>query len=114
MESVILLHQLRNAITCAIAGRNSANGKLMLSPANNQAETLVSLNDVGVRRGGRWLVRGVDFSVSRGEIVTLIGPNGSGKSTSAKTAIGVLKPDEGSVERKAGLRVGYVPQKLAV
>ncbi|TCR83848.1 zinc ABC transporter ATP-binding protein ZnuC [Rhizobium sp. BK376] len=86
----------------------------MLSPANNQAETLVSLNGVGVRRGGRWLVRGVDFSVSRGEIVTLIGPNGSGKSTSAKTAIGVLKPDEGRVERKAGLRVGYVPQKLAV
>jgi ABC-type multidrug transport system ATPase subunit len=32
-------------------------------------------------RNGRWLVRGVDFSVSRGEIVTLIGPNGSGKST---------------------------------
>ncbi|TBZ30751.1 metal ABC transporter ATP-binding protein, partial [Rhizobium leguminosarum bv. viciae] len=60
------------------------------------------------------LVRGVDFSVSRGEIVTLIGPNGSGKSTSAKAAIGVLKADEGRVERKAGLKVGYVPQKLSI
>ncbi len=90
----------------------------MLSPANDpagiRAEPLVSLENVGIRRGGRWLVRGVDFSVSRGEIVTLIGPNGSGKSTSAKAAIGVLKPDEGRVSRIAGLKVGYVPQKLAV
>lgn len=86
----------------------------MLSPANTGAKPLVSLNNVGIRRNGRWLVRGVDFSVSPGEIVTLIGPNGSGKSTSAKAAIGVLKPDEGRVERRSGLKVGYVPQKLAV
>ncbi|WP_159951213.1 metal ABC transporter ATP-binding protein [Rhizobium sp. 18065] len=81
---------------------------------NNQAAPLVSLNGAGVYRNGRWLVRGVDFSVRPGEIVTLIGPNGSGKSTSAKLAIGVLRADEGRVERKPGLRVGYVPQKLAV
>src|ERR1700753_4321800 len=105
----MLLHQLRYAITCAIAGRNSTNGNLMLSSLANQAETLVSLSNVGVQRGGRWLVRGIEFSVSRGEIVTLIGPNGSGKSTSAKAAIGVLKPDEGSVKRKTGLKGGYVP-----
>ncbi|MDL2397723.1 ATP-binding cassette domain-containing protein [Rhizobium mayense] len=86
----------------------------MLSSVDNKSRPLVSLHDVGVRRDGRWLVRGVDFSVSRGEIVTLIGPNGSGKSTSAKTAIGVLKPNEGRVERIAGLKVGYVPQKLAI
>lgn len=90
----------------------------MLSPANTpagiKAEPLVSLDNVGVFRNGRWLVRGVEFSVSRGEIVTLIGPNGSGKSTSAKAAIGVLKPDEGRVERKTGLKVGYVPQKLSI
>jgi ABC-type molybdenum transport system ATPase subunit/photorepair protein PhrA len=66
-------------------------------PANFEAKPLVSLSNVGVRRNGRWLVRGVDFSVSRGEIVTLIGPNGSGKSTTVKTAIGVMKPDEGKV-----------------
>ncbi|MEX2695636.1 zinc ABC transporter ATP-binding protein ZnuC [Rhizobium mongolense] len=86
----------------------------MLSPANPASKPLVSLHNVGVRRDARWLVRGVDFTISRGEIVTLIGPNGSGKSTSAKAAIGVLKPDEGRVERASGLKVGYVPQKLAI
>ena len=85
---------------------------LHVSPA--LSGPLVSLHNVGVRRNGRWLVRGVDFSVSAGEIVTLIGPNGSGKSTSAKAAIGVLKPDEGQVVRRSGLKVGYVPQKISV
>ncbi len=75
---------------------------------------LVTLKGAGVRRDNRWLVRGVDFSIARGEVVTLIGPNGAGKSTTAKMAIGVLKADEGTVARAMGLRVGYVPQKLAV
>ncbi|MCC0016983.1 MAG: zinc ABC transporter ATP-binding protein ZnuC [Rhodobiaceae bacterium] len=75
---------------------------------------LVSLENAGVSRGERWLVRGVSFAIERGEIVTLIGPNGSGKSTSVKMALGILAPDEGTARRIDGLRVGYVPQKLAV
>lgn len=86
----------------------------MAALKTSDAEPLVSLAGAGVHRNGRWLVRGVDFSVRPGEIVTLIGPNGSGKSTSAKLATGILRPDEGRVERKAGLRIGYVPQRLAV
>ncbi|MGQ8633617.1 zinc ABC transporter ATP-binding protein ZnuC [Agrobacterium sp. DKPNP3] len=86
----------------------------MLHSASMGNDILVSLANAGVQRSGRWLVRGVEFSVSKGEIVTLIGPNGSGKSTSAKMAIGVVKPTEGVVARKAGLKVGYVPQKLSV
>ncbi|WP_304504340.1 zinc ABC transporter ATP-binding protein ZnuC [Afifella sp. IM 167] len=77
-------------------------------------ETLVEAGGLGVRRGGRWLVRGIDLAVRRGEIVTLIGPNGGGKSTSAKALLGIVKPDEGEVRRKPGLTVGYVPQRLAI
>jgi zinc transport system ATP-binding protein len=73
---------------------------------------LVSLTNVGVEREGKWLVRGVDFDVRRGEIVTLIGPNGSGKSTSVKCALGVIDPTEGSVKRADNLTVSYVPQKF--
>ncbi|KQV29551.1 zinc ABC transporter ATP-binding protein [Rhizobium sp. Root73] len=86
----------------------------MLNFHKSDQAPLVSLNNTGIRRNGRWLVRGVEFSIRRGEIVTLIGPNGSGKSTTAKAAIGVLKPDEGWVEKMPGLKVGYVPQKLAI
>src|SRR5690606_20533330 len=85
-----------------------------MQAAERDSENLVELVNAGVHRGGRWLVRGVDLSVRRGEIVTLIGPNGSGKSTTVKTAIGVIRPDEGTIERAPALRVGYVPQKVTV
>ncbi len=75
---------------------------------------LVRATGLGVRRGGHWLIRGVDLVVGRGEIVTLIGPNGSGKSTAAKSILGVIRADEGGVERAAGLRIGYVPQRLSI
>ena len=77
-------------------------------------ESVVEVKGAGVRRGGRWLVEGVDLSIHRGEIVTLIGPNGSGKSTTAKMVTGVLRPDSGSVWRAPALTIGYVPQKLNI
>ena len=77
-------------------------------------EVLVDVAGAGVQRDGRWLVEGVDLSIRRGEIVTMIGPNGSGKSTTAKLVTGVLKPSVGTVTRRTGLRIGYVPQKLAI
>lgn len=77
-------------------------------------KNLVKLERAGLQKGGRWLVRSVDLTVDPGEIVTLIGPNGSGKSTTAKIALGILKPNEGSATRRKNLKVGYVPQKLSV
>ena len=75
---------------------------------------LVWLENAGIFRSGRLLVRGVSMSVAAGEIVTLIGPNGSGKSTTAKMALGVLNADEGKTHRTANLRASYVPQKLSI
>lgn len=79
-----------------------------------QADVLVSLDGAGVERDGRWLVRGIDLALRPGEIVTLIGPNGSGKSTTAKLALGIIKPNEGAARRRSGLVVGYVPQKIDI
>ncbi|KQT85142.1 metal ABC transporter ATP-binding protein [Aurantimonas sp. Leaf443] len=83
-------------------------------PGPSGASPLVAMREAGLARGGRWLVRGVNLSLRRGEIVTLIGPNGSGKSTTAKLVLGVHRPSEGEVTRDAALRVGYVPQKFAI
>jgi len=80
----------------------------------DQSNSLVTLENAGLNRGGRWLVRGVDLTVHRGEVVTLIGPNGAGKSTTAKIALGLERPDEGTAHRRAGLKIGYVPQTLAL
>jgi zinc transport system ATP-binding protein len=109
---VMLLHLLRNAITYAIARGKHLQDKFMSSLVYRAP--LVTLSNAGIQSAGRWLVRGVDFTVRQGEIVTLIGPNGSGKTTSARMALGVMKPSEGKVERKTDLRIGYVPQKLTI
>lgn len=77
-------------------------------------EPLISLNNAGIYRSDRWLVRDVSLTLGSGEILTLIGPNGSGKSTTAKMALGILKPDEGSAKRRKKLKVRYVPQKVSI
>ncbi len=77
-------------------------------------QRLIDMANVGVKRHGRWLVKGVDLSISRGEIVTLIGPNGSGKSTTAKVASGIINPSHGKVWRAPDLRISLVPQKLNI
>lgn len=77
-------------------------------------EPLVEAKGLGVRRGGLWLVRGVDLTIHPGEIVTLIGPNGSGKSTTVKALLGIMDTAEGRVQRRNDLRIGYVPQRLSI
>ncbi len=76
--------------------------------------TLVSITGLDVKLDGRPVLTGVDFSIDRGEIVTLVGPNGSGKTTLMRAVIGAVKPDAGEIRHKPGLRIGYVPQKLHV
>ncbi len=76
--------------------------------------SLINLSNCGVKRNQKWLVRGVSLTVSQGQIVTLIGPNGSGKSTTAKIALGILKPDEGVNSIKKNIKVSYVPQKISI
>lgn len=75
---------------------------------------LVQTLDLGVRLGGHIALSHVDFSISAGEIVTIIGPNGSGKTTLLRVVIGALRPDSGRVERRKDLVIGYVPQKLNI
>ncbi|MCT4555433.1 MAG: metal ABC transporter ATP-binding protein [Pelagimonas sp.] len=74
------------------------------------------LSTRGLRLGyqGSTVLRDVDFDIHPGEIVTVVGPNGSGKSSFLRALIGALPPAGGEIQRKAGLRLGYVPQRLTL
>lgn len=76
--------------------------------------SLISTQDLSVRYDGAPILEHVNFTIEPGEIVTVVGPNGSGKSTLIRALLGVLKPTRGRITRKPGLRMGYVPQKLAL
>jgi len=76
--------------------------------------SLITTQQMTLRYDGAPVLRDVNFSIDPGEIVTVVGPNGSGKSTLLRALLGVLRPASGRVTRKPGLRIGYVPQKLAI
>jgi len=76
--------------------------------------TLIAVTNLSVAYGANTVLRGVDLSLSSGEIVTIVGPNGSGKTSLLRAIIGAAMPTQGSVELKPGLRIGYVPQRLHI
>ena len=61
--------------------------------------SLIRSQKVGVQYGGNRILRDINFSIDRGEIVTIVGPNGSGKSTFLRVLIGAQTPSEGHVEQ---------------
>jgi zinc transport system ATP-binding protein len=73
---------------------------------------LLSARGLILKRGGRAILEDVDIDINEREIVTLIGPNGAGKTTLARVLLGLETPDRGSVQRRAGLKIGYVPQRF--
>ncbi|MER7898042.1 metal ABC transporter ATP-binding protein [Streptomyces sp. NPDC096046] len=82
-------------------------------------EPVVSLRGVRADLGSRPVLRGIDLTVRRGEVVALLGANGSGKSTAVRTVIGQVQTGAGEI-RLFGTdrgrfrdwhRVGYVPQR---
>lgn len=75
---------------------------------------LISLQNLSVRLDGRLILDNVSAQIAAGEIVTIVGPNGSGKSTLLRAMIGAVPAAHGTVRRAPGLRIGYVPQKLAL
>ncbi|MCC6678044.1 MAG: ABC transporter ATP-binding protein [Phycisphaerales bacterium] len=84
---------------------------------------MLELRDLRKSFGPHTAVDGLSLSVARGEVLGFLGPNGAGKSTTIGMAVGLLRPDSGTVELE-GLgpptspavraRLGLAPQSLAI
>ena len=62
------------------------------------AATLLKVKGLKVAYGGIQAVKGVDFEVREGELVSLIGSNGAGKTTTMKAITGILPINDGDIE----------------
>ncbi|MBF2005460.1 MAG: urea ABC transporter ATP-binding subunit UrtE [Chlorogloeopsis fritschii C42_A2020_084] len=83
---------------------------------------MLQISNLDVYYGESHILRNVDLSVRKGQMVCLIGRNGVGKTTLLKTIMGLLKPRSGiinfegqiinskSPDQRAKLGIGYVPQ----
>jgi zinc transport system ATP-binding protein len=85
-----------------------------ISPKQGRSMSLISAQHISVAFGAAKVLTDVSLSIHQGEIVTLIGPNGSGKSTLLRALLGIVPLASGQVYRTTDLRLGYVPQKLAI
>ena len=75
---------------------------------------LIAAHGLSVEAGGNTVLNGVEIEVHEGEIVTMVGPNGGGKTTLVRALLGLQPISAGSVTRRPGLRVGYLPQRFQV
>lgn len=78
------------------------------------SDHLIEVRGLTVHFPGVPVLDGIDLVLHPREIVTVVGPNGSGKSTLMRSLLGAQKPTAGEVRRRPGLRIGYLPQKLAL
>jgi iron complex transport system ATP-binding protein len=92
-------------------------------PGATPGRAVLELDGVGVRRGGRWILGDIDWTVGAGERWVVVGPNGAGKSTLLAIASTYLWPTAGTVTvlgeplgrvdaRELRRRIGYVSAAL--
>ena len=72
--------------------------------------SLIIAENIHRQFGAEEVLRGVSCRVAEGDRVAVVGPNGEGKTTLVRILAGDLEPTTGSVHRRRGLRVGYLPQ----
>ncbi|KOU42549.1 metal ABC transporter ATP-binding protein [Streptomyces sp. NPDC054949] len=82
-------------------------------------QPVISLRGATASLGSRPVLRGIDLTVRRGEVVALLGANGSGKSTAVRAVVGQVPLTDGELSLfgtefrrfRQWSRIGYVPQR---
>ncbi|MES2521042.1 MAG: ABC-F family ATP-binding cassette domain-containing protein, partial [Bacteroidota bacterium] len=70
----------------------------------------LSAENISKNYNERWLFKGINFGILKGDKVALVGQNGTGKTTLMNILAGIIPADEGTVSIRKGISVGYLFQ----
>ena len=76
--------------------------------------SILTAQDLYVRYNEQVVLDRASLSIHEGDRIGMVGRNGSGKSTFLRILAGQMEPDTGTVARRRGLVVGYLPQEFAL
>ena len=71
---------------------------------------LITASNLSVSFAELDVFEGISLEIGERARVGIVGPNGQGKTTLLETLVGSIAPQSGSVRRRRGLSIGYVPQ----
>lgn len=74
---------------------------------------IMRVENLGFRRSGKWLFRGLSFNLHRGEFIAIVGPSGVGKTTLLACLCGLRLPSEGTVKICLDGGSGHPPEELS-
>ncbi|MEC8718424.1 MAG: ATP-binding cassette domain-containing protein, partial [Verrucomicrobiota bacterium] len=74
---------------------------------------MLTLQRLSKAFGDKVLFEQISLQINEGDRLALIGPNGAGKTTLFSILLGVMEPDEGSVQVQRNRTIGYLPQETA-
>jgi drug efflux transport system ATP-binding protein len=87
-------------------------------------ERAIEIKNFSKNYGDVKAVKGISFSVEKGEMFGLVGPDGAGKTTTIRTLCGLIEPNEGNIEvlgfdlknkkKEIQNQVGYLSQKFSL
>lgn len=97
----------------AVSATNDAEALKMESLSARLGKKIIELEHVSKGYEDRCLVKDFSLVLPRDARIGIIGRNGCGKSTLIKMMAGELQPDEGSVDRGATVKIGYLSQMWA-
>lgn len=81
-----------------------------MSQSDTDEDKLICLYGVSAGYEDRVVLDGISMVIGKHTQLIVEGPNGSGKTTFVKLLLGVIEPLSGTMVKKVGLRIGYLPQ----
>lgn len=82
-------------------------------PPDSQPSEILRISNLHAFYGESHILHGVDMTVNRGELVTLLGRNGSGRTTTLKAIMGLVGKRTGSISVNGREVIGMAPHKVA-